>query len=71
MAKIKKCRVRGCNNEAEHKESGLCKKCYAFMYYWNERSVTDKMKRIDQLEFWQKRANQLLLPQGVRKLRTG
>jgi hypothetical protein len=59
------CATPECDRDAEHKESGLCKRCYAFQYYWTGRSVTDKMKRVKQIEYWNARAHSMLMPSGV------
>lgn len=74
MAKPRKktfgpCVTDGCDRKAEHKESSLCKRCYAFQHYWVGRSVTDKMKRVKQIEYWNRRAHQMLMPSNVTSMR--
>ena len=51
-----KCTMPGCEREIKYPESGLCGRCYHWMYYWSRRTPADKMKRLRQLEFWEKRA---------------
>lgn len=48
--------------------SGLCKRCYAWSHYWVGRSVTDKMKRAQQIEMWNRRAKKALKLTSVRKI---
>ena len=68
---MSKCRIRGCDRDVGHKESGLCKCCYAFMHYWSKKTVTQQVKHVDKLHFWDKRAMQLLMPKKVAKRRIG
>ena len=32
---------------------GLCNPCYHRMYYWNKRSMKDKVKRLKQIQIWE------------------
>lgn len=54
------CEAPGCDRPAEMKESGLCKRCYAHLHYWVNRSVTDKMKHRKKLKFWAARSEMLV-----------
>jgi len=65
MSKKIKCYVDGCERDAYYKQSGLCTTCYAFMHYWVNRSVTDRVKHARKIEAWDKRANMLLMPTNV------
>ena len=40
-------------------ESGLCKRCYAWMHYWMNRSVTDFMAQLERIGMWHERANRV------------
>ena len=62
------CVMDGCKNEAFYKESGLCTACYSFMYYWQNRSVTDRMKHVQKIERWEKRAHSALMPKKVESI---
>lgn len=42
MASKGKCEF--CARPAFYRESQLCKRCYAYAYYWNRKSVTDQVK---------------------------
>lgn len=59
------CTTPGCNGDNECPESGLCKRCYNFLYYWHRRGVTAKVKHVKKLEQWDQRAQALLLPTNV------
>jgi len=50
-----RCTMPGCDKAQKHKESGLCGRCYSWMYYWSNKSPTRKMKRLQQVQFWEKR----------------
>lgn len=40
-----------CNNTiADGSETGLCGQCYSALYYWNDKSIARKMKRMRLLE---------------------
>lgn len=65
-----KCRTAGCDHDVKHKVAGLCGRCYSFANYWRNKTVTEKMKRLDQLHFWSKRADQVLAPTGVTSIDT-
>jgi len=63
---IEKCRL--CEErDVEHPHSGLCKRCYAWMLYWKNRTVTDFMYQLDRIEMWGKRGNRV----GARLKRGG
>ncbi len=64
------CSIPGCNREVKYKQSQLCGRCYHWMYYWQQKSPTDVMRRLNQLEFWEKRMK-VLLPANVRKVKVG
>lgn len=66
--KAVQCSIPGCDREAVHKKAKLCNRCYHWMNYWRDRSPTDIMERVHQIEFWQKRFT-VLTPQNVVKLR--
>ena len=53
--KVIECSTTGCDRPMFYKESGLCKACYAFYYYWKGRSVTAQVKRNIQLHQWVQR----------------
>jgi len=59
------CRVEGCGREIQHAGAQMCNRCYSFANYWRNRTPTEKMKRMDLLDFWAKRAHSELLPQNV------
>lgn len=63
-----KCSLPGCNRVAYHKKSVLCKACYQFLYYWNKRSVTDKMRHVHKVGQWNERVA-ALVPLKVAQLR--
>ena len=63
------CRVSGCTNAVKHRHSRLCGACYAFMNYWKDRTVTDRMKRVDKIKFWADRADEMLVPAKVSTLK--
>lgn len=71
MAKKKMiCVMDGCDKEQAYKESKLCSACYAFMYYWQDRSVTDRMNHVHKIERWNARAHSALIPAKVTSIRT-
>jgi len=67
--KLGTCVQGGCENPAFYVESKLCTACYAFHHYWTGRSVTDKMKRVRKLAFWNERAHDVLMPEKVSPIR--
>ena len=56
-----KCRIKGCGRPIEIKKAKMCKRCYAWMRYWEYRSMQDKLNRLDQIEFWRIRAKAVFL----------
>ena len=62
------CSIPGCSSPAVHKHAKLCNACYHWMYYWSNKTPTDVMRRVQQLEFWEKRMK-VLMPANVRKLK--
>ena len=74
MAKQRKktyghCLTPSCENRATNKGAQLCNCCYQFQHYWTGRSVTDKMKRVKRIAFWNERAQTMLMPANVSPLR--
>jgi len=59
------CVMDGCVNDRYYKQSGLCTACYAFLYYWQDRSVTDKMRHVRKIERWNQRVHAGLMPAKV------
>lgn len=59
------CSTPECDRSANHKESMLCSRCYAFQHYWTGRTVTDKVKRVKQIEYWNARAHTMLMPANI------
>lgn len=59
-----RCTLPGCTNDAYYKEAKVCQCCYAFLYYWKQRSVTDKMKHVQRVGRWNERVA-ALIPQKV------
>ncbi len=45
-----KCQMNGCTDTAHYPKAGLCKSCYAFAFYWKNKSVTHIMRRIRNLK---------------------
>lgn len=68
-ARKTKCSIDGCDNYVKYKKSRVCEACYQFMYYWQHRSVTDKMKHVHKLDRWSKRAHVVLVPTRVTTLK--
>ena len=61
MPRTEKCAL--CETEKVHYlEAKLCYNCYAFVYYWKKRSVTDLMKRFQQLDRWMTRTTKIMPP---------
>lgn len=54
-----KCKMEGCSRAVKHRRSGLCGACYAFVWYWKNKSVTEIMQHSDKLHFWAQRVEQL------------
>lgn len=69
MSRKNRCHMEGCTREVGHKESGLCKACYAFLYYWKNKSVTQRINHTRKLAFWDQRAQVALLPKKVSTIR--
>ena len=38
------------NKVGAQSETGLCKQCYSAMYYWEDKTIARKMKRMRNLE---------------------
>lgn len=47
-----KCIIEDCDRGVEHPASGLCKRCYAALYYWRKKSVTQIIKRKNKLKLF-------------------
>lgn len=43
------------NHIGDASESGLCKRCYSALYYWEDKTLTHKMKRMRNLELFHAR----------------
>jgi hypothetical protein len=67
--KLGNCIQPGCPNAAYYTGAKLCTACYSFHHYWTGRSVTDKVKRAEKLQFWAIRAEDVLMPQKVTNIR--
>ena len=61
MSKKDKCIVDYCDRDAHHTESGLCKTCYAGLYYWKGATPTRILRRHRQLKVLEARI-ELLTP---------
>ena len=48
-----KCSFRHCDNQATC--AGICKTCYAYLYYWSKRGVAAALRRRARLVLWQER----------------
>ena len=61
-AKKQPCRMNGCDRTAECPESGLCKRCYAWLDYQirNHKTVTQLLRRLEQIKFWDNRLSGFL-----------
>jgi len=53
---------------ATTKAAKLCNACYQYLYYWQDKSVTDKMKRMKQISLWQERLGKMI--RGMSKKRS-
>ena len=60
MSNRKYCSLDGCRRPAHYKESGLCKTCYARMYYQIKKGVSWAFKRTKQLSVWQAGLEQVM-----------
>jgi hypothetical protein len=47
-----KCIIDDCDRVVECPESGLCKRCYAALYYWRKKSVTEIIRRKNKLKLF-------------------
>lgn len=56
-----KCQITGCSKPATSANKTLCTACYSWMYYWTRRSVSDKMSRLNTVNFWKKRMESIWL----------
>ena len=65
--KVERCHAPGCDRVVQHKKSGLCHRCYQWLWYWQGKSPTDVMARVHQIEFWSKRF-EMLMPANVEPL---
>lgn len=48
----KTCAVDHCDQPIHFRRAGLCKNCYQRMYYWEKRSITERMQRRRRLLVW-------------------
>jgi len=46
-----KCLVPACNKQAQCLR--MCNACYARTYYWHNKSLKEKMQRIEQITVWE------------------
>jgi hypothetical protein len=65
---VQVCVMPGCENAAVYKSAKICHACYAFMHYWKDRSVTDRMQHVHKIDRWSTRAHSVLLPEKVETL---
>ena len=65
--KTNRCEIGGCENEAQ--PMGLCKTCYAGMYYWKGATPSRILERRKQLDRLQNRME--LMTPNVRTLHSG
>ncbi len=62
------CLMNGCTDDIQHPKAGLCKSCYAFAFYWKNKSVVQIMNRVRNL----KRADDrmvTIMPANVKQIK--
>ena len=63
-AKKQQCEMQHCDRKVGHPNSGLCKPCYAALWYWqNLRTPTELIKRQKNLRLYSER---MAVVSGVR-----
>lgn len=56
------CMTPGCERTVEIKKAKLCGRCYAWVKYWDNRLLEDKLERLHTLQYWARRASFYFTP---------
>lgn len=63
------CLMHGCNREVQCPQSGLCKRCYSWLYYNRDKTIHELEERRETIQFWDQRLEGHLASQPKKKRR--